>query len=176
MRRTVQLLFLLVILLYGAALAASMSGLPARARAFPTFLLVALAGLAALKLTTVALPRAKALLEPEVVRTAPASVEEVARGSVAVTKVSRGLGHDAASRGAPSLAAVWAWAAAALVLVYLTGVLPGAVLAVVVYMRGVARRRWIAVASAGAILAAFIYLVFGRLLYLPLGTSPLLLR
>lgn len=175
-KRTAQLLFLLLVVLYGAAVAASMGGLPARARAFPTFLIMVLAGLVALKLSTVASPRARTLLEPEVDLAASVSVGGAARDPVAVPRLGGGPDQDAASGGAPSPVVVWAWAVATLALIYLAGVLPGAGLAVVLYVRGVARRRWVDAASVGAVLVAFLYLVFGRLLYLPLGTSPLLLR
>ncbi len=149
-----QLIFLAVILVYGLALAATLGALSPGARLFPLIVLSGLAVLWAVKLAaTVAPVGLRRVLDPQ--------------GMLPRAQAAR----DDTPKDGPPPWAVWAWVAGSLLLMLALGFIPGAVLAVLIYLRAVARTSWRAAIVAAALTGLFVYLVFGRAMRIDLAAG-----
>lgn len=150
--RRAQIVFLVVLLIYGLSVAAQFGGLNEYATVFPLLVLSALAGLWVVKLVaSLAPPRLAALLEPRGIlpRAARAATEEIGP--------------------TPSPRSVWLWLGGTLATMMLFGFLIGTALAITAYLRVIARESWRVTAVAAVATTAFVYLVFTHAMRIELG-------
>jgi hypothetical protein len=154
-----QLAFLGVLLVYFLLLAFSMSDLSWEARLFPIITLSGVGLLWLLKGLATVVPRWRPFIEPDAGlfrRSEP----------LAPARPTPGL-RSARHHVRPLLA--WSWVAGTLLGMYLTGFLIGTALAILVYLRLIAGENWFATLLTTAITAGFAYIVFDRLMHVPLG-------
>ena len=146
-----QLGFLGLILVYGLLLIATMGDLSADARLFPSLVLGSVGLLWALCLGAT-LTRGRRGHRRGPVRRSPP------QGTTGQTAT-------------PRARTVWAWVAACLLLMLIFGFLVGTGLAILLYLRLVARERWAHAIAASAITSLVVYVVFGRALRVDLGVG-----
>ena len=155
-----QIGFLAVILAYGLLLLNSMGDLSSNARLFPFLVLSGVAVLWGIKLLAALAPKSfRRMREPD---------PQADRRPVSTRT---GMKDASAASQPPPAWMVWLWVATSLVLMLMCGFLVGTGLAVLLYLRLVARERWAHAIAASAITSLVVYVVFGRALRVDLGVG-----
>jgi Tripartite tricarboxylate transporter TctB family len=155
-----QLAFLALLLIYFLVLLFSMSDLSWEGRLFPLITLAGIGVLWLLKLLATLAPRLRPFIEPD------AGLFRRPAHLAAAARPASGL-RGARQQVRPLLA--WGWVAGTLLGMYLTGFLIGTALAVLVYLRLIARETWLATLITTAVTTGFAYFVFDRLMHVSLG-------
>jgi hypothetical protein len=156
MNRSGEIVLLGCVVFFGIVFLISLKGVPFQAQLFPLIVMAALLPLSLARLLVVALSKPPTMVTP-----AFAPQKRLGAAAGAFVSVERRT----------SAVAVWIWAAGAAAAMLVLGLVWGTGLSVFVYLSVYSRARWYVSLGVAAVVTAFIFVVFTKLMAIDLTST-----